>query len=86
MADIVRRLPKWAELAPMVQLERPRLRHRAHQVQQAATVADLRTLAARRVPRAVFDYTDGGAEAELSLRRARAAYDDVESTPGCCVA
>ncbi len=81
MADIVRRLPKWAELAPMVQLDRPVLRHRAHQVQQAATVADLRVLASRRVPRAVFDYTDGGAEGEVSLRRARAAYDDVEFHP-----
>lgn len=48
---------------------------------RAATIADLRTLARRRAPRAVFDYTDGAAEAELSLRRARAAFARVEFVP-----
>ena len=31
-------------------------------------VEDLRPLARRRLPRAVFDYLDGGAEAEVTLR------------------
>ncbi|MEU8244593.1 alpha-hydroxy acid oxidase [Actinoplanes missouriensis] len=47
----------------------------------AATVADLRLLARRRTPRAVFDYVDGGAGDEISLRRDRAAYDRVEFQP-----
>ncbi len=81
MAYIARRIPRWAELAPMVQLERPRWHRNAQQVTRAATVADLRAIAARRVPRAVFDYTDGGAEEELSLRRAQQAFDDVEFYP-----
>ncbi len=34
-----------------------------------ATVADLRTLAARRVPRFLFDYVDGGSFSEVTLRR-----------------
>ena len=33
-------------------------------------------------PRAAFDYTDGAAEAELSLARARQAFEDIEFHPG----
>ena len=33
-------------------------------------------------PRAAFDYTDGAAEAELSLHRARQAFEDIEFHPG----
>jgi L-lactate dehydrogenase (cytochrome) len=48
---------------------------------RALTVDDLRTAARRRTPRAVFDYTDGAAEAETSLRRAREAFERVEFQP-----
>jgi len=44
-------------------------------------VADLRLLAKRRAPRAVFDYTDGGAEEEISVGRSRAAFARVEFEP-----
>lgn len=47
----------------------------------AASVADLRPIARRHVPRAVFDYVDGGAEEELSLARARDAFGRVEFVP-----
>jgi L-lactate dehydrogenase (cytochrome) len=47
----------------------------------AASVADLRLLARRRAPRAVFDYTDGAAEEEIALRRSRQAYARVEFRP-----
>jgi L-lactate dehydrogenase (cytochrome) len=47
----------------------------------AATIWDLRTIARRHVPRAVFDYTDGAAETESSLRRARDAFARVEFVP-----
>src|SRR5215211_8524576 len=43
--------------------------------------SELRTAAERRTPRAVFDYTDGGAETETSLRRAREAFARVEFQP-----
>ena len=39
-------------------------------------------MARRRTPRAVFDYVDGAAEAEINLRRARAAFERVEFHPG----
>lgn len=47
----------------------------------AADVADLRRLAARRAPRMVFDYVDGAAEGERSMARAVAAFDRVEFSP-----
>lgn len=47
----------------------------------AASVSDLRVLAKRRAPRAVFDYTDGGAGEEISLHRSRAAFARVEFQP-----
>ncbi len=48
---------------------------------RAASVADLRLLARRRAPRAVFDYTDGAAGAEVGLRRSRQAFGRVEFQP-----
>jgi L-lactate dehydrogenase (cytochrome) len=47
----------------------------------ALTIDDLRAQARRRVPRAVFDYTDGAADDELSLRSARAAYASITFHP-----
>jgi L-lactate dehydrogenase (cytochrome) len=47
----------------------------------AHTIPDLRTAARKRTPRAVFDYTDGAAELEDSLRRARQAFRNVEFHP-----
>jgi L-lactate dehydrogenase (cytochrome) len=47
----------------------------------AHTIPDLRTAARKRTPRAVFDYTDGAAELEDSLRRARQAFRNVVFHP-----
>lgn len=49
-------------------------------------VDDLRPLARRRVPRAVFDYIDGGAEGEVTLRENCRAFDDVTFRPRHAVA
>jgi isopentenyl diphosphate isomerase/L-lactate dehydrogenase-like FMN-dependent dehydrogenase len=40
-----------------------------------ATVEDVRRLARRRLPRLAFDFVDGGADAELSLRRNAEAFE-----------
>ena len=53
----------------------------AARVARAHDVADLRRMARRRTPRAAFDYVDGGATDEVSMRRARAAFDRVEFVP-----
>ena len=72
---VSRRLPTWADLRPIVGLST------GSALEHCASVADVRRLARRRVPRAVFDYTDGAAGDELSLKRARAAFARVEFQP-----
>ena len=49
-------------------------------------IEDLRRLAERRLPRVVFDYIDGGAEAELTLRANCRAFEAVTFRPRCAVA
>jgi L-lactate dehydrogenase (cytochrome) len=48
---------------------------------RAHTIDDLRRIGRRRTPRAVFDYVDGAAESEASLRRAREAFQRIEFRP-----
>jgi L-lactate dehydrogenase (cytochrome) len=48
-------------------------------------IEDLRLAARRAVPRVVFDYIDGGAEAEITLRANRRAFEDVVFQPRCAV-
>ena len=53
---------------------------------RVVNIADLRRLAERRLPRAVFDYIDGGADAEFTLRENCAAFDRITFRPRCAVA
>jgi isopentenyl diphosphate isomerase/L-lactate dehydrogenase-like FMN-dependent dehydrogenase len=53
---------------------------------RAVNVQDLRELARRRVPKIVFNYIDGGAEGEWTLRENRRAFDDVVLRPRGAVA
>jgi L-lactate dehydrogenase (cytochrome) len=53
---------------------------------RVVNIADLRRMAERRLPRAVFDYIDGGADAELTLRENCRVYDDVILRPRNAVA
>jgi L-lactate dehydrogenase (cytochrome) len=76
-----RQAPHLRELAPLVRLRAPHLNTREHRLQSALTIWDLREIAQRRTPKGPFDYTDGAAEAELSLARARQAFEDIEFNP-----
>jgi isopentenyl diphosphate isomerase/L-lactate dehydrogenase-like FMN-dependent dehydrogenase len=49
-------------------------------------IEDLRPLARRRLPRAVFDYLDGGAEAEITLRENCRVFEEVTFRPRHAVA
>ncbi len=49
-------------------------------------IDDLRDLARRRVPRIVFDYIDGGADGEITMRENRRAFDVVTFRPRHAVA
>src|SRR6187200_2831742 len=48
---------------------------------RAASVADLRRIAQRRLPHGVFDYIDGGAEDERTLRNNSDAFARIEFRP-----
>jgi len=53
---------------------------------RVVNVGDLRRLAKRRLPRVVFDYIDGGAEDERTLRANCRAFEEVTFRPRCAVA
>ncbi len=52
------------------------MRYAERQLERAQSIADLRLLARRRLPKAVFDFIDGGAADELTLRGNETAFDD----------
>lgn len=63
---------------------------RAAMSSRIVSIADLRSLARRRLPKAVFDYLDGGAEGEVTLRENCRVFEDVTfrprqavTVPGC---
>jgi L-lactate dehydrogenase (cytochrome) len=53
---------------------------------RVVNIADLRKIAERRVPRAVFDYLDGGAEGEVTLRENCSAFEAITFRPRHAVA
>lgn len=74
-------MPRARDLAPLIRLKKPQLDARRRRLDAAHTIWDLRAIAARRTPRAPFDYTEGAAEAEISLARSRQAFEDIEFHP-----
>jgi isopentenyl diphosphate isomerase/L-lactate dehydrogenase-like FMN-dependent dehydrogenase len=53
---------------------------------RVVSINDFRAIARRRVPKSVFDYLDGGAEGEVTLRENCRVYDDVTFRPRHAVA
>jgi len=78
---VKRQLPKAHDLAPLMKFKKPTLSPRERRLASALTIDDLRRIAKRRTPAAAFDYTDGAADGEVSLARARQAFADVEFHP-----
>ncbi|AEM85561.1 FMN-dependent alpha-hydroxy acid dehydrogenase [Streptomyces violaceusniger Tu 4113] len=78
---VARQRPRWTELREVLQLRRPTLNPVERRLGAALTIGDLRAVAVRTTPRAVFDYVDGAADAELTARRSRAAFAAVELVP-----
>ncbi len=76
-----RQIPKWSELKPLLRPKPIELNLTRRRLDRALTINDLRAVARRRTPRAVFDYTDGAAEGEISLRRARGLFQSLEFSP-----
>ena len=53
---------------------------------RVVNISDLRRIAKRRLPRIVFDYIDGGADAEVTLRENCRVFDEVTFRPRHAVA
>jgi L-lactate dehydrogenase (cytochrome) len=79
---VKRRFPRPRDLAPLMKFKKPELNAKKRRLDGALTIWDLRTIAMRRTPTAPFDYTEGAAEAEISLARARQAFEDIQFNPG----
>ena len=79
--NVKRQFPKPSELAPLLKFSLPTLRRKKRRLEKAYTIWDLRDIAKKRTPKGPFDYTDGSAESEVSLERARQAFADLEFIP-----
>ena len=78
---VKRRIPNPKDLAQLLKFRKFVLSPTKRRLSKALTIYDLRDIAKRRTPQAPFDYTDGGADTESSLTRARNAYEKLEFQP-----
>lgn len=76
-----RQLPQWSALKPLLRTRPIELDPTTRRLERALSITDLRRTARRRTPRSVFDYADGAADAEISLRRARSLFRNLELRP-----
>ncbi|MEY4618621.1 MAG: hypothetical protein RL101_807 [Actinomycetota bacterium] len=81
MGNIKRKFPNPKDLAQLMRFKAPSLNFKQKRLDSALTIYDLRDIAKRRTPTAPFDYTDGSADQEISLARARQAFEDIEFQP-----
>lgn len=77
-----RQIPRWRDVKPLlVGSGRSSHGEGGRRLARCHRLSDVRELARRKLPRAVFDYVDGGAEQELNLGRMRQALDSVVFHP-----
>lgn len=68
-------------LKQLFNVRKPVLSPKKRRVQRSNTIYDLRLAAKKATPRGPFDYTDGAAEQEISLNRARKSFENIEFSP-----
>jgi len=68
-------------LKQLFSVRKPIFSAKKRRVQRSHTIYDLRLAAKKATPRGPFDYTDGAAEQEISLHRARKSFEDIEFSP-----
>jgi L-lactate dehydrogenase (cytochrome) len=73
-----RQLPRWKNIKPLLGWGLPKSPFQDRKLNSVVNLAELRLLAKRRVPKAVFDYVDGGANDELAHARSQEIYSRVE--------
>jgi len=78
MSSAKARLKNYRQL---LRFRKPIFNNIDRRLSRAHTIYDLRDIAKKVTPIGPFDYTDGAAEGEISLNRARQAFEDIEFQP-----
>ena len=73
-----RQLPRWKNIKPLLGWSMPKFPLQDRKLKSVVNLAEMRNLAKKRVPKAVFDYVDGGANDELAYVRSQEIYSRVE--------
>ena len=73
-----RQFPRWKNIKPLLGWSLPKFPLQDRKLKRAVNLAELRILASKRVPKAVFDYVDGGANDEISYKRSAEVFSNVQ--------
>ena len=73
-----RQFPRWKNIKPLLGWSLPKFPLQDRKLKRAVNLAELRLLASKRVPKAVFDYVDGGANDEISYKRCAEVFSNVQ--------
>ena len=73
-----RQFPRWKNIKPLLGWSLPKFPLQDRKLKKAVNLAELRILASKRVPKAVFDYVDGGANDEISYERSAEVFSNVQ--------
>ena len=73
-----RQFPRWKNIKPLLGWSLPKYPFADRKLKKVVNLAEMRLLSKKRVPKAVFDYVDGGANDELAFIRSQEVYSRVE--------
>ena len=73
-----RQFPRWKNIKPLLGWSLPKFPLPDRKLKHAVNLPEMRLLAKKRVPKAVFDYVDGGANDEISYKRSVQAFENVQ--------
>ena len=73
-----RQFPRWKNIKPLLGWSLPKDLLADRKLKKVVNLAEMRLLSKKRVPKAVFDYVDGGANDELAFIRSQEVYSRVE--------
>ena len=73
-----RQFPRWKNIKPLLGWSLPKDPLADRKLKKVVNLAEMRLLSKKRVPKAVFDYVDGGANDELAFIRSQEVYSRVE--------
>jgi L-lactate dehydrogenase (cytochrome) len=77
-----RQFPRYKDVAPLLKFKKPEANPTKRRLNSAYTMADIRRIAKRRTPSGPFNYVDGSAEDEVTIKKTRDYFRDIEFQPG----